>query len=631
MVLQGPEAIAVRLGPSAGQSEAQLDGFKSRALRAEAPMQRHLYTAEWRQVDMAGGVSAKMLIIGDDATVQCARLSSLGTLVESVAALRNGEGATIVVAEAMQHGCCATTAPSALEVALALIQTQAIKAPASNVWLLTTGGVEHAGTWGLSRSAQAEASLPLVSMHTPVVTTALVLGLALTEPEVSVLNEGKSSAPRLMTAPPSLDGLVRLHLHTRGTISNLFLEPQPALPPLGSAEVLLRVRAIGLNFRDVLNVLGEYPGDPGPPGGDAAGVVSDTLLPPFAIFGLAHAPLACVAIAAALFVADKPAALSFEQASTLPVTWSTVHVAVERAGRNAGHSMVVQAAAGGVGLKAVEYAQWLHARVVGTAGRPHKHAQLRASGALALCSSRDSAAFATGTTRLLDAGRSHTVLNSLSLDFISASFATLGERGAFEEIGKRGIWTSDRRHASAPLTMYCAIALDADMELDPLWMRSVLALLAARAGAAAATSLPLQCFDMATQHELAFRRLQSGLNTGKIVVRVAARTSRTDGAHVVTGGTGGLGLLTGRWLAQHRACRLVLASRSGALAKEAEEQWRAVQASDATASLGRCDTGEAAHVRRLLALVPSLLGVWHAAGLLVDSTIPRQVTSRDLW
>ena len=40
-------------------------------------------------------------------------------------------------------------------------------------------------------------------------------------------------------------------------------------------QVLLAVRAIGLNFRDVLNVLGMYPGrDPGEPGGDVAGIVA---------------------------------------------------------------------------------------------------------------------------------------------------------------------------------------------------------------------------------------------------------------------------------------------------------------------------------------------------------------------
>ena len=51
------------------------------------------------------------------------------------------------------------------------------------------------------------------------------------------------------------------------------------------------------------------------------------------------------------------------------------------------------------------------------------------------------------------------------------------------------------------------------------------------------------------------------------------------GGHIVTGGTSGLGLLTGRWLAQRGACRLVLASRSGVLIRAAmAEEWEALQA-----------------------------------------------------
>ena len=45
-------------------------------------------------------------------------------------------------------------------------------------------------------------------------------------------------------------------------------------PKLGPHEVGVRVTAVGLNFRDVLNVLGMYPGDPGDPGGDCAGIVT---------------------------------------------------------------------------------------------------------------------------------------------------------------------------------------------------------------------------------------------------------------------------------------------------------------------------------------------------------------------
>ena len=107
-------------------------------------------------------------------------------------------------------------------------------------------------------------------------------------------------------------------------------------------------------------------------------------------------------------------------------------------------------------------------------------------------------------------------------------------------------------------------------------MHGVLRVLGARGGAKAVTSLPLQSFDMATQHELAFRTLQVGLNMGKIVVRVAFRPlGGTSDGHVVTGGTGGLGLLTGRWLAQRGARRLALASRSGTLARGAAMEWDA--------------------------------------------------------
>ena len=57
---QGTEAMSVRLGSCAGETQAQLDGFKSRALRMEAPTApRHLYTTEWHafELEHSGGAS----------------------------------------------------------------------------------------------------------------------------------------------------------------------------------------------------------------------------------------------------------------------------------------------------------------------------------------------------------------------------------------------------------------------------------------------------------------------------------------------------------------------------------------------------------------------------------------------
>ena len=74
-------------------------------------------------------------------------------------------------------------------------------------------------------------------------------------------------------------------------------------------------------------------------------------------------------------------------------------------------------------------------------------------------------------------------------------------------------------------------------------MHNVFRLLAARADASVVDGLSLQSFEMATQHELAFRTLQSGMHVGNIVMRVASRTvGGADGPYIVTGGTGGLTL-----------------------------------------------------------------------------------------
>ena len=86
---------------------------------------------------------------------------------------------------------------------------------------------------------------------------------------------------------------------------------------------------------------------------------------------------------------------------------------------------------------------------------------LRSADVGALCSSRSGAAFAMGAARQCRGGRLHVVLNSLSADLLAASLASIGEGGAFIEIGKRSIWTPDRHAASAPFISYRAIAIDA--------------------------------------------------------------------------------------------------------------------------------------------------------------------------
>ena len=117
----------------------------------------------------------------------------------------------------------------------------------------------------------------------------------------------------------------------------------------------------------------------------------------------------------------------------------------------------------------------------------------------------------------------------------------------------------------------------------------------------------------------------------QIVVRVggaAEAESAARGAHAITGGTAGLGLLTGRWLAERGACAIMLASRSGALA--ADDGWphSLAETGVRVAAVMRCDAAEAVDVRRLAAdaagTMPPLEGVWHAAGITADALLARQ-------
>lgn len=110
------------------------------------------------------------------------------------------------------------------------------------------------------------------------------------------LTAGTALVPRLLPSrAPSAPTAFSLLPQPRGALADL--KPVPlthaSVTKLQPGQVLLQVRAVGLNFRDVLNVLEMYPGDPGPPGADCAGVVVATgagvtnLQPGMAVFGLA--------------------------------------------------------------------------------------------------------------------------------------------------------------------------------------------------------------------------------------------------------------------------------------------------------------------------------------------------------
>ncbi len=179
--------------------------------------------------------------------------------------------------------------------------------------------------------------------------------------------------------------------HSFGPVEDLRLE-ETADPVPGPGEILLEVRAAGVNFPDLLVVQGKYqvrPPLPFVPGGECAGVVvgvgdglDGALLGERRIaVGLTGAFGEKMAVPAAKTV-PMPEEMSFEVAAGTAITYGTSYYALKQQGRLApGESLLVLGAAGGVGLAAVELGAHLGAKVIAAASTEAKLDTAEQSGA----------------------------------------------------------------------------------------------------------------------------------------------------------------------------------------------------------------------------------------------------------
>ena len=176
----------------------------------------------------------------------------------------------------------------------------------------------------------------------------------------------------------------------------LELTEQPD-PHIGPDTLVVRVKAASVNPVDWKIREGRLQGlidvqFPATPGWDVAGVVEQAGLdtPEFQVgdevYGYVRkdtvqgGTFAELVAAPVRTLARKPASLSFEEAAAVPLAGLTAYQAIQRSGIKAGQTVLVHAAAGGVGAFAVQIARALGARVVGTASEPN-HEFLRGLGA----------------------------------------------------------------------------------------------------------------------------------------------------------------------------------------------------------------------------------------------------------
>src|SRR5207302_6363734 len=419
------------------------------------------------------------------------------------------------------------------------------------------------------------------------------------EPEREVAFRGEARyVQRLDRGRPrierSLDPALPLRLESRerGQLDALKFASF-AQPSCGAGEVMIEIKAAGMNFRDVLKALALYPGDAPDArifGDEVGGIVTAVGLgvthvaPGDRVFGLAVFGLATRTVARGSDVQRIPNDLSFEEAATLPVVFMTSWHALKNVARlRQGERVLIHAGAGGVGMAAIQIAHHLGADVIASAGSPVKRALLATLGVKHVIDSRRGD-FAEAVMEFTGRRGVDVVLNALAGEAIPMGLSCLAEFGRFIEIGKRDIYQNSRIPLR-PLrcnASFHVVAMDAVFAGDESLTRDMFAEVADLVEQGALRPLPFRAFP-AFNVDSAFRLMSGGKHIGKVIVSfpqsllprrgepIAPQFElKPDGCYLITGAFGGFGKVLANWLVQSGARHLVLSSRNGASTPEAE-------------------------------------------------------------
>ena len=333
----------------------------------------------------------------------------------------------------------------------------------------------------------------------------------------------KALEPGLETPP--VDGPFRLEMETQGLLGDLRLAAMERAEP-GPHEVEIEVHALGLNLREVLKALGLYPMVESPVlfGGDCSGRITRVgqevtrLKIGDEVMGHGDSTFCSHAILPESVVMPKPSILSHQSAATIPIAFMTAHYALVHLARiEAGESVLIHAAAGGVGQAAVQVCRGRGAVIFATAGSEKKRRFLVDQGVDHVMDSR-TLDFVDEINGITSGKGVDVVLNSLAGEFLVKSLRVLGRFGRFLEIGKRDIY-EDRLIGLYPFRNNLSFfAIDLE-QAPPEKGRDLFQLITDMVGRGELEPLPLVTFE-ASNYRAAFRLMRRAGHIGKIVIRL---------------------------------------------------------------------------------------------------------------
>ncbi|WP_165799783.1 sulfolipid-1 biosynthesis phthioceranic/hydroxyphthioceranic acid synthase [Mycolicibacterium tusciae] len=451
---------------------------------------------------------------------------------------------------------------------------------------------------------------------------------------------------KTMVVEPERDGM-RMQIRTPGDLETIELVVCERIPP-ARGQIEVAVSASSINFADVLVAFGRYPAFDGRMpqlGTDFTGVV--TAVGPDVtdhkvgdhVGGLnADGCWATFINCDARLAVTLPAGLTDKQAAAVTTAHATAWYGLHELARiRSEDKVLIHSGTGGVGQAAIAIARAAGADIYATAGSEQRRQLLRDIGIEKVYDSR-SLEFAERIRRETDGYGVDVVLNSVTGAAQRAGLELLALGGRFVEIGKRDIY-GDTRLGLFPFRQnlaFYAVDLGLLAYSQPDRFRDLLRTVY-QLTADGALPLPESTHYPLDDAAAAVRLMSGAQHTGKLVLDVPhtvtrramvppaqVRVFRRDGAYLVTGGLGGLGLFLAEQMATAGCGRIVLSSRSEPTPETLEtiDRIRAI-GTDIAVECG--DISDTDTARRLVAAATAtghpLRGVLHAAAVVDDATL----------
>ncbi|MFW8565163.1 SDR family NAD(P)-dependent oxidoreductase [Orrella sp. 11846] len=473
-------------------------------------------------------------------------------------------------------------------------------------------------------------------------------------PVLHPLDESETNS-HLATQTENDASRFRLDFLVPGKLRNLLWLANPE-KTLEAHEVEVQTHAVGLNFRDIMYLLGLLPDEAVEDGFagaslglEMAGVISRVgsdvqgMKVGDAVMGFGPACFSSHVVTREDALVQIPEDWSFESAATVPTVFFTAYYALAHLAQvEPGERVLIHGAAGGVGIAAIQIARHLGAEIFATAGTPEKRDFVRLLGADHVFDTR-SLDFADEILTLTQGQGVDVVLNSLAGEAMRRSLDVLKPFGRFLELGKRDFYENTAIGLRVMRHNISYFGIDADQLLNgrPALAEKLFKKVMALFEQGVLNPLPYRAFE-ATEVVDAFRVMQQAHHIGKIVVSLKdANPTLSDmdpmipeasqpafdsqSTWLVTGGLSGFGLETARWLTQHGVRYLTLVGRRGLDTPDVETVLEEFSEQGVQVQVLACDVSDAQSVISTLQAVradmPPLCGVIHAAAVFADRLV----------